>query len=56
MLYQQVCQKAFNKHDHVYKIYLIVLKWNEKRYQGVNEILNKSSKFICVDDVCLGRY
>ena len=21
-----------------------------------NEILNKSSQFICVDDVCLGRY
>ena len=21
-----------------------------------NEILNKSSQFICIDDVCLGRY
>ena len=21
-----------------------------------NEMLNKSSQFICIDDVCLGRY
>ena len=28
------------------------------KWEGLtnNEILNKSSKFICVDDVCLGRY
>ena len=31
---------------------------SEPKWEGFtsNEILNKSSQFICVDDVCLGRY
>ena len=43
------------------KSYLIILNQdlNGKDLKGTvnnNKILNNSSQFICVDDICLGRY
>ena len=51
--------RSLGKYDYVLKAGNLTYHLKSKpKWEGFtnNDILNKSSQFICVDDVCLGRY
>ena len=48
--YERVFERLFNA-----KRPLILLGHGVKSSK-INKILNKSSQFICIDEICLGRY
>ncbi len=50
---------VFNKNmNNIFYIFALAHFKSRPRWEGynINEILNRSSQFICVDDICLGRY